>query len=144
MPNRRPWRRKKRPMKPNNVIYLKCTDDSFYRMWMEFLTPFHKLTSRERDVAARIIAQYFRLKSSISDPEVLKDVMWSHNSRKDMRESLGMSQAHFNMTLRKLKDAGVLKDDDINPRYIPHVSNDPRFLLNIVFDWSSPSSPANV
>lgn len=144
MLNRRPWRRKKRPMKPNNVIYLKCTDDSFYRMWMEFLTPFHKLTSRERDVAARIIAQYFRLKSSISDPEVLKDVMWSHNSRKDMRESLGMSQAHFNMTLRKLKDAGVLKDDDINPRYIPHVSNDPRFLLNIVFDWSSPSSPANV
>ena len=144
MPNRRPWRRKKRPMKPNNVIYLKCTDDSFYRMWMEFLTPFHKLTSRERDVAARIIAQYFRLKSSINDPEVLKDVMWSHNSRKDMRESLGMSQAHFNMTLRKLKDAGVLKDDDINPRYIPHVSNDPRFLLNIVFDWSSPSSPANV
>ena len=144
MPNRRPWRRKKRPMKPNNVIYLKCTDDSFYRMWMEFLTPFHKLTSRERDVAARIIAQYFRLKSSISDPEVLKDVMWSHNSRKDMRESLGMSQAHFNMTLRKLKDAGVLKDDDINPRYIPHISNDPRFLLNIVFDWSSPSSPANV
>lgn len=144
MPNRRPWRRKKRPMKPNNVIYLKCTDDSFYRMWMEFLTPFHKLTSRERDVAARIIAQYFRLKSSISDPEVLKDVMWSHNSRKDMRESLGMSQAHFNMTLRKLKDAGVLKDDDINPRYIPHVSNDPRFLLNIVFDWSSPTSPANV
>lgn len=144
MPNRRPWRRKKRPMKPNNVIYLKCTDDSFYRMWMEFLTPFHKLTSRERDVAARIIAQYFRLKSSISDPEVLKDVMWSHNSRKDMRESLGMSQAHFNMTLRKLKDAGVLKDDDINPRYIPHVSDDPRFLLNIVFDWSSPSSPANV
>lgn len=131
-------------MKPNNVIYLKCTDDSFYRMWMEFLTPFHKLTSRERDVAARIIAQYFRLKSSINDPEVLKDVMWSHNSRKDMRESLGMSQAHFNMTLRKLKDAGVLKDDDINPRYIPHVSNDPRFLLNIVFDWSSPSSPANV
>lgn len=144
MLNRRPWRRKKRPMKPNNVIYLKCTDDSFYRMWMEFLTPFHKLTSRERDVAARIIAQYFRLKSSISDPEVLKDVMWSHNSRKDMRESLGMSQAHFNMTLRKLKDAGVLKDDDINPRYIPHVSNDPRFLLNIVFDWSSPTSPANV
>lgn len=131
-------------MKPNNVIYLKCTDDSFYRMWMEFLTPFHKLTSRERDVAARIIAQYFRLKSSINDPEVLKDVMWSHNSRKDMRESLGMSQAHFNMTLRKLKDAGVLKDDDINPRYIPHVSNDPRFLLNIVFDWSSPTSPANV
>lgn len=144
MPNRRLWRRKKRPMKPNNVIYLKCTDDSFYRMWMEFLTPFHKLTSRERDVAARIIAQYFRLKSSINDPEVLKDVMWSHNSRKDMRESLGMSQAHFNMTLRKLKDAGVLKDDDINPRYIPHVSNDPRFLLNIVFDWSSPTSPANV
>ena len=46
-------------MKPNNVLYVKCTRDSFYRAWLEILTPWHKLSSRERDVAARIISQYF-------------------------------------------------------------------------------------
>ena len=62
-------------MRPNNIIIQKCSEESFYRLWMEFLAPFHKLTARERDVAARIIAQYFRLKKNIPDPEVLKEVV---------------------------------------------------------------------
>lgn len=128
-------------MRPNNVISLKCTEDSFYRLWMEFLAPFHKLTARERDVAARIIAQYFRLKESIPDPEVLKDVLWSHKSRKDMRESLKMSPAHFQMVLAKLRESGVIRDGDLDPRYIPHKGSDPRFMLSIIYDWSSPENP---
>ena len=131
-------------MSPNNYVYLKCTEDSFYRLWFEFLTPFHKLTSREKDVAARIVIQWFRLKESVSDPVVLKDVMWSQASRKDMRESLGMSPAHFQMILGKLRTAGVLVDGGINPKYIPHIGADPRFMLSIMFDWSSPSNPVNV
>ena len=128
-------------MKPNKFIYLKCTPDSFYRMWMEFLTPFHKLTSREKDVAARIIAQYFKLKESIPDPEVLRDVLWSRNSRKDMMTSLGMSQAHFQMVLAKLRESGVIKDGDLNQKYLPDKSDEPRFALQIVYDWSSAKNP---
>lgn len=130
-------------MKPNNIIYLKCTGSSFYRMWMEILTPFHKLTSREKDVAARILVQYFTLRESIPDVEVLKDVLWSHKSRMDMRESLGISQAHFQMILAKLKECEFLVDGGINPRYIPHKTEDPRFMLSVVYDWSSASNPAN-
>lgn len=127
-------------MKPNNVIKLPCTEGSFFRLWIEFLAPFHKLTDRERDAAARIIMQYFKLKESIQDPEVLRDVMWSHTSRRDMRESLKMSQPHFQMILGKLKAAGVLKDGDINPRYLPHMGEEPRFMLSVVFDWSTPTN----
>lgn len=130
-------------MKPNKTIVLKCTEDSFFRTWFEFLAPFHKLTSRERDVAARLIKQYFLLKRNIEDPEVLKDVMWSRTSRKDMMTSLGMSPAHFQMTLAKLKKAEVIVNDDLNPRYIPNMGDDPRNVLCIVFDWSSPSQRIN-
>lgn len=128
-------------MKPNNVIVLKCTHDSFYRAWVEFLTPYHKLTARERDVAARILAQYFKLKDNVPDPEVLRDVLWSRKSRKDMMDSLKMSQAHFQMVLAKLRQAEFLIDGDVNPRYIPHKTDDPRFMLQIVYDWSSPENP---
>ncbi len=129
-------------MKPNNLIYLKCTSDSFYRMWIELLTPFHKLTSREKDVAARIIMQYFKLKESVPDPEVLKEVLWSRKSRKDMMESLGMSQAHFQMVLAKRKSADVLINGDLNKKFIPHkIEGDSRFMLQVVYDWSSPTNP---
>ena len=77
----------------------------------------------------------------ITDPEVLKDILWSRKSRKDMMASLGMSQAHFQMVLAKLKESGVLQNGHINPRYIPHKTEDPRFLLQIVYDWSSQSNP---
>ena len=44
-------------MRINDVIPLKCTETSFFRAWMEMLTPIHKLTAREKDVAARSSAQ---------------------------------------------------------------------------------------
>lgn len=128
-------------MKPNNLIYLKCSGDSFYRAWIEFLTPYHKLAARERDVAARILAQYFKLKDNVPDPEVLRDVLWSRKSRKDMMDSLKMSQAHFQMVIGKLKKAEFLIGEDINPRYIPHKTDEPRFMLQVVYDWSTPENP---
>lgn len=130
-------------MKPNNLLPIKCTEESFYRLWIEFLAPFHKLTARERDVAARIVAQYFKLSDSISDPAVLREVLWSQTSRKDMRESLKMSPAHFQMTLGELKKAGVIVNGDLNRQYIPHKTEGTRFVFEIIFDWSSPEHPAN-
>lgn len=130
-------------MKPNNIIYLKISEENFYRTWVEFLAPFHKLTSRERDVMARIIAQYYKLKESIPDPDVLKEVLWSNTSRKDMRESLKMTPAHFQMILAALKKAGVLENGTINPRFLPHINQDTRFMLSIMFDWSSKQKPAD-
>lgn len=132
-------------MKPNKILYVKCADGRFFRTWVEFLTPYHKLTARERDVMARIISQYFKLRKSVSDPSLLNEMLWTQASRKDMRESLGMSPAHFQMILGKLHQAGVLREDDsIEPRYIPDIVDDePRFLLNVIFDWSSPTKPIN-
>ena len=128
-------------MKTNNLIPLKCTADSFFRLWVEFLAPFHKLTSRERDVAARIIAQYVKLSKSISDTAVLEEVLWSQTSRKDMRDSLGMSKEYFGMIIGKLREVGIIVDGGINKRYLPKMTDEPRYLLSILFDWSSSTNP---
>ena len=127
-------------MKPNNFIAQKCNASSFFRALLDFF-PTLKLSSREKDVAARILIQYFKLKESVQDPEVLRDVLWSQNSRKDMRESLGMSQAHFQMILGKLRSSGFLRDGTINDAYIPHMTEEPRFMLCILFDWSDKNNP---
>jgi len=128
-------------MKANKVLHIKITGDKFFRAWMDFLTPFHKLTAREKDVAARIIAQYFKLKEGVDDPVLMKEVLWSQSSRKDMRESLHMTPAHFQMVLAKLRTAGFITDGDINPRYIPNMTDQPRFMMCVIYDWSSPSAP---
>ena len=99
---------------------------------MEFMTPFHKLTSREKDVAARIIMQYFKFRETVSDPEVLKELLWSRSSRKDIMDSLKMSQAHFQMVLAKLRTAGVIQNGTLYNKYIPDmIPGDSRFMLGI-------------
>lgn len=128
-------------MKPNNLLRLKINQDAFFRMWIEFLTPFHKLTEREKDVAARVLAQYYRLQPNISDPSVLEEVLWSETSRNDMRESLKMSRAYFQMILGKLRKVGFITEGGVEPRFLPHMGDEPRFMLSIVFDWSSQSNP---
>lgn len=128
-------------MQPNKIITVKVTDGSFLRTWMELLAPWHKLSSRERDVAARILAQYFFLKSKIDDPELVRDMLLSQTSKQDIRESLGMSHQHFHMVLRALRESGFLQNDEINPRYIPYMTDEPRFMLAILFDWSTPNNP---
>lgn len=132
-------------MRINDVIPMKCNETSFFRAWMEMLTPIHKLTAREKDVAARILIQYFRFKRNVPDPVVANELLWSQNSRRDMRESLGMSPAHFQMILAKLRSDEVrflLDDYTISPKFIPSLrEGEPRYLLGIYYDWSSPSNP---
>ena len=133
-------------MKPNNFFYVKCPDENrFFRSWVEFQTPYHHLTPREKDVAARILQQYFKLKSSMpddSDPDVLIELLWSRNSRKDMIASLEMTQPHFQMTLGKLRESGFLEGDKIGAKYLPSMIPGGKLLvLQVMFDWSSSSNP---
>lgn len=131
-------------MKPNNIARIACSSRShFFRMWVEFLAPWHKLAPREMDVFARVLEQYYVISKKVQDPELIPEVMWTNASRKDMRESLGMTQPHFQMILKALKDAGVLVDDKINKRFIPHLTEDPRFGFFVMFDWSSLTNPVN-
>lgn len=131
-------------MQPNNTFFVKTTEEEFYRDWVEILTPFHHLTAREQDVAARILSFYFKFREAgIDDTEVLRDLLWSRKTRKDMMESLKMQSAHFQMVLARLREVQFLVDGDINPRFIPHKTSEPRLMLAVYFDWSSRANPIN-
>ena len=97
-----------------------------------------------RDVAARILMQYFRLKDSgVSDKEVLYELLWSKRSRQDMMDSLGMEEGNFRMELAKLRKWGFLiNGEEINLKYIPHMVKDgQRYLLQVMYDWSTHENP---
>lgn len=125
--------------RPLKIARVKCTRDSFFKVWVVFMRPYHRLAPREGDVFATIIAQYFKLKAVCESPSILRALLWSSTSRTDMRKALGMSQPHFQLILKKLRDCGALIGQDINPRYLPHISPDSNsFELRVIFDYSTP------
>ena len=92
--------------KPNNIARVPCSlDKSFFRYWLMFLEPFHKLTKREIDVAASFVKQRYELSKVIKDSEILD---------------------------RKNK---VIVDGKINPKFIPNINADnDAFQLLLLFE----------
>ena len=109
--------------------------------WIEFLTPYHHLSKRLRQVFATIMAQYFRLKSQCESPAMIRTLLWSRSCRAEMRRSLNISQPHFQMALAKLRSAGALIGEDLNVRYLPPVRPDSKtFEFRVIFDYSTPQN----
>lgn len=122
--------------KPNNVIALKSSlNGRFFRIWLEFLRPFHKLTERETDVMAAFLKQRFELSKVVSDQEILNKLTMSEDTKKKVRDDCNISQAHFQVIMTKLKKSKMIDNGKINPRFIPRVEQDAKsFQLLLSFE----------
>lgn len=123
-------------MKINNVIALSPPSyDKFFRIWFEFLRPFHKLTGREMDVIASFVKHRFELSKLVSDQELLNKLTMSEDVKKKVREDCNISQAHFQVIMTNLKKSKVIENGRINPRFIPNLEQDGNnFQLLLSFD----------
>lgn len=122
--------------RPNNVIALKSSlSGKFFRIWLEFLRPFHKLTERETDVMAAFLKERFELSKVVSDQEVLNRLTMSEDTKKKIRETCNISQTHFQVIMTKLKKNNIISNNRINPKFIPRIDKNAKgFQLLLAFD----------
>lgn len=125
--------------KINNVISVPTsTEGKFFRCWLEFLKPFHKLTDRETDVVASFLKQRYELSKVVSDQEILNKLTMSEDTKKKVREECGITQAHFQVIMTKLKKSQIIDNGRINPKFIPRVeegANNVLLLLSFDLQW---------
>lgn len=96
-------------------------------------------------VLAGILAKRFELLNIVRDYTLVEKLLKSPESKRDIRESLKMSQSQFNILYSKLKICGAINDNKINPKYIPNVqqeSNEYRLIL--IFDINNDDEKVNV
>ena len=122
--------------KPNNVIALKSSlKGGFFRMWLEFLRPFHKLTERETDIMAAFLKQRYELSKVVSGQDILNKLTMSDDTKKKIREECNISQAHFQVIMTKLKKSKMIENGNINPRFIPRIKDETKgFQLLLTFE----------
>ena len=121
----------------NNVIRVPTSlQGSFFRVWIEYLTPLHNLTNREKDVVAAFIKERFELSSSISDQTWLDKVVMSDDIKSKIKSECGVSDAFFQVILGKLRKTGIIVDGKINSKFIPKrlSPDDKSFQLLLHFD----------
>ena len=114
-----------------NLVHIKSNqklkmspDGDFFRYWTGFLKPLHELTKREMDVLAAFLKKRYDLSKVIIDEGTLDRVLMQKETKKEIRESLGMTSKHFQVTYSKLKKKKVVVDGKISPSLIPNITED--------------------
>lgn len=122
---------------PDNVIALPATlNGTFFRYWVEFLKPLHNLTEREIDVVVAFLKKRYELSKEISSSQILDKYLTSEESKREIREECGITLAHFQVIMGKLKKSKIFVDGKLNPRFIPNVKEDKgNFQLLLFFQF---------
>lgn len=121
----------------NGVITVPSSlDGSFFRYWLEFLSPFHKLTPREMDVATLLLKYRYTLSKQVKDADLLDKISMGEDVKSKVKEECGMTTSHFQIIIGKLKKAKFIVNNKINPKFIPKniEDGDKAFQLLLYFD----------
>lgn len=127
----------------NGIINIPTSlEGNFFRYWLEFLAPFHKLTAREMDVATSFIKQRYLLSQAIKDEAILDRVTMSEDTKHKVMEECNITPSHFQVIMGKLRKAKIITDGKINPKFVPkNLSNDDKsFQLLLYFDLDAGSN----
>lgn len=123
--------------KVNGVISIPTSlEGSFFRYWLQFLSPIHNLSEKEIIVVTAFLKERHKLSKAITDEKVLDDVLMSKETKRKIREECGLAQAYFQIIIGKLRKAKVIVDNKINPKFIPKniKEGDKQFQLLLHFN----------
>ena len=128
--------------KPNNIVRVPCSlSKGFFRYWFMFLEPFHNLTNREIEVAAAFVKYRYELSKAVKDNSLLDidQMVMNEDTKKKIREECGISSAHFQVIMGKLRKNKVIVNGRINPKFIPNIGEDENgiFQLLLLFDCNN-------
>ena len=119
----------------DNFIPLQTSLHDFFKMWLTYIKPLHNLTEREQDVTAAFLRNRHYLSTKISDIKILNQVLFSEQTKKKIMEETGLSVAHFQVIMGKLRKAGIIKDNTLNLKIVPKLKQDAKdFKLLLYFE----------
>lgn len=120
----------------NNIIRIPTSiNGKFFIYWLEFLKPFHNLSTREIDVLAAFLKERYELSIKVKDDDLVDKIAMSEDIKKKVREACNISVPHFQVIVGKLRKAGLIIDNKINKRFIPNISEEDKdFKLMLYFE----------
>lgn len=89
-------------------ILINTNDDNFVRLYLMLWRTALKLTEAEVTVLEAIVKKYLKLKSEGVKDSYIPDLLFTTKVRKELQESVGYSENHFNNVVKTLKDKKII------------------------------------
>lgn len=106
-------------MKPSNVVAIKTTLSGFFSYWVQFTKPLHHLTDRQAQVLEAFLQLRYELSKVISDEDLLDENTMNESSKRKIKKTLNLSDAHFQVIMSELRNHEVIINGKIASKYIP-------------------------
>lgn len=104
----------------DNVIPVQTPlDVSFFRAWLDFTEPLHKLTNKERLVMAYYLKEHYDLHKVITDDAILAQVLASTTTKQKIMEACNLKASNLQVVLHKFKKSRLMTEGVIDPKLIP-------------------------
>ena len=118
-----------------NVKTLNVNKKLFFKRWLDFLKPYHKLRPKEIEFLAILLYKRNILSGKVSDDSLVNKLLFDTDTRKEVREELNYNDAQtFNNMLYSLRKSNVLSSDNIiEPALIPNIKGN---NFKLVFNFN--------
>ena len=109
-------------------------DGDFFRAWVDFHRPIHKLTKREMDVLAAFLKKRWELSKKTKDEDALDNYLMSEEVRSQISKECGMNMRHLRVTLSTFRKRGILVNEKFIITLLPTITKDGACLM-VYFDF---------
>lgn len=96
---------------------------SFFRKWIQFTEPFHKLRLQQQNVLALMLYYHYELKKEITNNKVLWKEVFDYDTKIKISTELNIQQSALENVLTQLRKKGVVENNKIVNAYIPNITN---------------------
>ena len=104
----------------DNVIPISTPlDVSFFNAWLDFISPLHGLTAKERQVLAYYLLKNYELTNIVSDEKWRARMLNSPEIKEEIRTACNLTSSNLQVLQYKLRKHKIMVDGVIDPKLIP-------------------------
>lgn len=108
----------------------------FFRLWVEFLRPYHDLTQRESELFICLLRCRHQLMKDVHNDEFLDNILFTDKIKKQIYKEIGITDKNFNVLMARLREKKLIIDGKINKRFIPNLKDNAKeFQILILFEF---------
>jgi hypothetical protein len=121
--------------KDEKVVTINVKLKSFFRNWVQFTQPFHKLRPQEQHLLSLLLFHHYRLRQEITNNKILWKELFDYDTKLSMYEEMEIQSGALENLLSSLRKKKVILDGQISPVYIPEITKSTKkFTLTFNFN----------
>lgn len=107
-------------------------DTTFFRHWVEFLKPLHKINDRDCDILAELLHQRHLLLKKMGEDRLVEKLVLSREIKAAVCKCCNITPGYLEVIIHHLRKKGAIVDNRINGKFIPKFDSDEKDAKLIV------------